>query len=109
MSDLARFLLARITEDERAAREFIDCDGIWGPDVDNARAGAIAAAFQNGVGSPRRVLAACEAKRRIIDVAVPLSEWTEMGSATDEDGWAILRALALPYADHPDYRGEWRP
>jgi hypothetical protein len=26
-------------------------------------------------------------------------------------GWAdhALRALALPYADHPDYQPEWKP
>lgn len=23
--------------------------------------------------------------------------------------WRVLCALALPYADHPDWREEWRP
>ncbi|GEL17672.1 DUF6221 family protein [Pseudonocardia asaccharolytica] len=52
---------------------------------------------------PARVLREIEAKRQLID-------WLE-------EEWAIpiaamqsmLRALALPYADHPDYRPEWRP
>lgn len=42
---------------------------------------------------PARVLAEVEAKRRIVfEVAMP-----------------VLALLALPYADHPDYREEWRP
>jgi hypothetical protein len=27
----------------------------------------------------------------------------------DSCGWDTLRLLALPYADHPDFREEWRP
>ncbi|MEV5957281.1 DUF6221 family protein [Streptomyces sp. NPDC051987] len=35
----------------------------------------------------------------------PYNNWSRLGS------WAepVLRALALPYADHPGYRDEWRP
>jgi hypothetical protein len=68
-----------------------------------------------------RVLAECEAKRRII------AEWRHMGDVADaeydseymEEGWQFdakaealdyaMRCLALPYADHPDFREEWRP
>jgi hypothetical protein len=34
---------------------------------------------------------------------------TEVGP--DAQGWPCqtLRLLALPYADHPDYRPEWKP
>lgn len=96
---LAEFLLARIAEDEAAAR-----DPQW-------------LALEYGVDSfgrdafRTRVLAECEAKRRIV----------ELQAANDDDRHLpgfyykaqmierILRALALPYADHPDYRQEWRP
>jgi hypothetical protein len=49
---------------------------------------------------PARVLAECEAKRRIVE----MHAYQEEHFTPDE-----LRALALPYADHPDYREEWRP
>jgi hypothetical protein len=55
-----------------------------------------------------RVLAECEAKRRIVEIA---------GPAVDEDGRHlsgsgipdILQALAAVYADHSDYDESWRP
>jgi hypothetical protein len=43
--------------------------------------------------------------RRIIEVcAESLSVYEESGFAT-----TMLRLLALPHADHPDYRQKWRP
>lgn len=67
---------------------------------------------------PARVLAEVDAKRRIIARYTSAVE----DSAEDEDGYydenrfedarqlvPVLRLLALPYADHPDYRPEWAP
>lgn len=95
---LTGFLLARIAEDEAGARM-----------------------------APRewwstRLLAECEAKRRIVDLHRPSTDhgenfnpycvgcWEEGG----EDGapsfpCRTARYLALPYADHEDFREEWRP
>jgi hypothetical protein len=70
---------------------------------------------------PERVLADVEAKRRIIgehphgDFGRPDSQYCEV--CHDDDGnpavtgqWCdTVRLLALPYADHPDYREEWKP
>lgn len=57
---------------------------------------------------PARVLAECEAKRQIVEMA-----WVHLGD--DDYAWGmeeakrqILAVLALPYADHPDYREEWK-
>jgi hypothetical protein len=66
---------------------------------------------------PARVLAECEAKRLAI-------EWAWVAAETIENEWGTgqiaeqmgakddnpeeLKALALPYADHPDYRQEWK-
>lgn len=48
---------------------------------------------------PARVLAECEAKRRIV-------EWASDGEG--EFHWStVLAPLAAVYADHPDYREEW--
>ena len=132
-TDLAEFLLARITDDEQAARE---CAKIYPPPWDmydrghSAKVQADAPHFRHVVDldqdqvalgevewlgdaiehvsrhDPARVLAECEAKRRIIaDLGPPY--WKAGGSSSPYD--AALRALALPYASHPDYREEWRP
>lgn len=54
----------------------------------------------------RRVLADCEADRRIVTAA---SGWASADADTQAAMENIKRLLALPYADHPDYREEWRP
>lgn len=96
---LTDFLLARIAEDEatdmrlphrNACRMF----GGWPGDPSSA------ADCDCGLSS--RVLAECEAKRRIVeDVTNPHTSCPEL----DE----VARILAAVYADHPDYRDEWRP
>jgi hypothetical protein len=74
---------------------------------------------------PARVLAECEAKRRIVEMHRLGGSYTpgsEDASGFDYCGtcgsgepyeyptpWPCptLRLLALPYVDHPDYRQEW--
>jgi hypothetical protein len=61
---------------------------------------------------PARVLAEVEAKRRIVEelADVPVDD-EDLGVGYSPEWWQgqrILLYLALPYADHPDYRGEWR-
>jgi hypothetical protein len=61
---------------------------------------------------PAYVLAECESKRRIVAIA---ADQIRLGrEARGWDNWEdmanqTLLALALPFADHPDYREEWRP
>lgn len=61
---------------------------------------------------PARVLAECDAKRRILSV---LTAWEpdpacqEEAETPEHDAWRMLTYLALPYSEHPDYRDEWRP
>lgn len=119
---LTDFLLARIAEDAAVAagayRDSVDDEGVcheswtdattavmWGDTA--AISGLEADYLSNHIArhDPARVLAECEAKRRIVercsavDYAMP-STYLAHG---------ILGLLALPYADHPDYREEWRP
>lgn len=55
-------------------------------------------------------LAEVEAKRRIIDVCEPDHRFGEAsGDDTTELATETLRLLALPSADRPGYRVEWRP
>lgn len=61
---------------------------------------------------PARVLAECEAKRRIVHEFTGESPHANYDDCGDECvgnalHW-VLRVLAQPYADHPDYREEWR-
>ena len=91
MSTLTEFLLARIKEDEVMApllHDYIECDlarqGLFDPDF----------GWECTCGHPARVLAECEAKRRIVELI-------------SSPGMQVFRLLALPYADHPDYREEW--
>lgn len=143
MSDLTKFLLARIAEDEAVAREATSGPWAhnpskeWFTDPDKLRA-ARAGIRQTGANEfvsaesgavgvaatgpsddhqsmadanhiarhdPARVLAECEVKRRIVELfpsPAPVDSW-------DEAGERVLEMLALPHADHPDYRSEWTP
>lgn len=124
MTALDEFLLARIAEEQDEARSgysetiplhLMDCATNGGPP----------GPFPCDCTGPARVLAECEAKRQIIELH---GDDVEHYCPTGDDlsvyfnylsGWAeaadnpqlcpTLRALALPYADHPDYREEWRP
>jgi hypothetical protein len=63
---------------------------------------------------PSRVLAECEAKRQIIDYVHTINGALDVAYPTGERGrWVIeekvLGRMAAVYADHPDYRQEWRP
>ena len=118
--DLAEFLLARIAEDEEAARAA--SPGPWRPDAEHsevlavdditvaegfALSGPQLRATVNHIArhDPARVLAECEAKRRLVKWA---RDWPlRPARPSDED--ATLGLLALPYADHSEYRTEWSP
>ena len=108
---LTDFLLARIAEDEAQAREAItERDRInfvqYEPDVPDMSLTAWSDAPVPGVlVGPERVLAECEAKRRI--VAALRAE--EAGEPHVEI-WGLrmaAEALAFPYSNHPDYQQEW--
>lgn len=123
---ITEFLLARIAEDEVAARAAggayavrsndggmhvasVAGEVLFGLDLaDTALADKSTLSLVEHVVAwlPGRVLAECEAKRALV---------LELARMEDEEiGWdgiehKVMRSLALPYADHPDYREEWRP
>ena len=92
---LAEFLLARLADDEAYARDWIEHDA----DHDLTR-------FGTG-----RILAECEAKRRIVDQHKPVKMPAGWGCPWDgvRGNCDTLRIIALPYAGHPDYQNEWKP
>jgi len=115
--ELSQFLLARIAEDEAVARAATQSAKWWDwPGRDGRREAKvrahedpyIALNVTNGDAThiarhdPARVLAECDAKRRIVAMMDdPHRDTYEV--------YAVLRALALPYADHDDYDEAWRP
>ena len=62
---------------------------------------------------PAYVLADVEAKRRIVDLHTGEHECPRDGDNCgywhEDEACTTLRLLALPYAEHPDYRQEWKP
>src|SRR5690349_3820689 len=111
--DLSEFLLARIAEDETTAREALARASVYG-NREVAwhwlRAVNGSSMWEPTNHSPARVLAECDAKWRIVEQHDGTHECPKDG---DSSGWwdgepcDVLRLLALPYADHPDYRQEW--
>ena len=98
---LTSFLLARIAEDEAAWSGGLDL--VTRPDF--ARLS-------------RHMLARCRADRRAIDAAWSDHEWIEgewgMCQSREQmdakgDVPEVVAHLASVYADHPDYRDEWKP
>ena len=143
--DLAAWLLEQIAEDERAARE-VSSPAPWVVDdqqrddraIYGAARGATVAYDPSGDEEsrrdfahivrwdPARVLAECDAKRRIVERHSHTTEviWRdrsqdfevcdECGSGAANQGctpWPCdtLKLLALSNADRPGYREEWRP
>jgi hypothetical protein len=94
---LTEFLTARIAEDELQTQGMAEDIGQWMGD---------------------RWVAECEAKRRIVELHMAHEERVAFALSADlspdhadqrrKATHEVLRALALPYADHPDYRDEWR-
>lgn len=102
---LTEFVLARLSEDEESAREWAADEGAY--------------IWDRSPVDPTRMLAECEAKRRIVEAHKPYRRIYGLGCdvclqprhlPADAPGWPCLtlRLLALPYADHPDYQQEWR-
>lgn len=134
MTALTEFLLERIAEDEAVALRrkgtgFFKYDR---KPHTNKMGGSISYWLDDWQGQafidvtehiarhdPARVLAECEAKRAIVELHANNEGDLERGSCstcTDrdylgivDDEWpcATIRALALPYADHPDFESGW--
>lgn len=112
MSELVDFLRARLDEDEAAARGVNR--GLW-----NSRVALLDPDLYGHVirQHPARVMAEVEAKRRIVEIhreGDPDKDWRFCEQCSEDERLepfpcATVRLLALPYADHPDCREEWRP
>lgn len=128
---ITEFLLARIEEDEKVARECLEPKNLvpysddripaikpeeWGDLVDNYLGGPMGTHCARH--DPLRVLAECAAKRAIIALHRPIEQlwWpeqvpVEVCKMCDEERWECetILALASVYSLHPDYKWrEWK-
>lgn len=108
---ITEFLLARISEDEAAAKNAKPEDWWWDGAYVNMDDPFAAFPVHN---NPARVLAECAAKRAIIERAVAAESYRTCDNLEDamNDGEVfaldhVRRALAAVYKDHPDYEQEW--
>jgi uncharacterized protein DUF6221 len=119
---LTSFLLARIADDEDDARyatergllgEGWDCSWAWqGVGQHESQPRPTRSFIVEGAPSPDRVLAECEARRRIVElhqVYNAFPDVTACGICGESPYCATLRTLAAVYVDHQDYRKEWKP
>jgi hypothetical protein len=116
--ELVDFLLARIAKDEDLARSVQQRHAFLEPYAPAVPGLGLEWDDHMVYAPPLRVLAECEAKRQIVeahrweefddgDGSVPY--YTDCDDCRQSPPCRTLRLLALPYADHPDYREEWRP
>jgi len=129
--NLTDFLTARINE---AAAEALHAYDVTASVPNGGRPVRLATMYVEGdvarlsssapglTTAPSRVLAECEAKRRIVELHEPeggdygpgcfvCNDTNYLDGARLSSGYPCdtLKLLALPYADHRDYREEWRP
>jgi hypothetical protein len=121
---LVEFLLARIAEDEALARRALE--DWYSVEGGGLRWGEVGhEASPDLTVDPCRVLAECEAKRRIVDLHAPATAHSSRALTcetclSDRAGWSddwgadqwpcdTLRALVSVYADHPDCDPTWLP
>lgn len=115
MDELVSFLRACLDEDERAARaatagpwvwsrEYVTPPGYHHRDIGPLEPGDAAHMAR---WDPARVLAEVRVKRALLEETIR----PYLGADTTSGRVAAiaLRLLALPYADRPDHREEWRP
>lgn len=101
MSALTDFLLARIEEEERGARGLVAQYDSLVAGLRSTRLTMYLLGPHFGRWAPARVLTECASKRQIVELhSTPEERRTGQPCTT-------LRLLALPYAEHPDYRVEW--
>jgi hypothetical protein len=124
--NLDEFLLARIAEDKRIARDAALASGRerWTvADLPGSAPPHDRAAEHVSRHDPARVLAECTARRRLVlacrDIRPDLrflgtrpqglADFPMSPSDQHQLAAVTLALLALPYAGHSDYREEWRP
>lgn len=96
---LADFLLARIAEDESEAN-YLRNVGVQG-----AQFGSVNGSLAHLID---RALAECEAKRQVVQHCQEAAKVMSDDRTAEWLGDDVVLFLAQPYAEHEDFREEWR-
>jgi hypothetical protein len=111
MGELVEWLRAQLDEDERIAWDACGPGNRWyaaergGPiRTQEDRDAAHVEAWE-----PARVLREIDAKRRLLALHTEGASELFCAHCEHEPPCPTLRLLALPYANRPGYREEWRP
>jgi len=86
---LVEFLRARLDEDDQRL-----------DDIDH---------FQAPAGNMAKARREIDAKQRVVERCEDEMRSYVGTGAQAATPYLVLRMLAVPYAEHPDYRPEWRP
>jgi hypothetical protein len=106
VDDLVTWLRAQLDDDERVARRVAPNQAPIDLRAMVTREGSEPFLIVDSA----RVLAKVAADRRILDWLDDLDRWEDSTfTLRMPDTDDARRALALPYADRPGYRDEWRP
>ncbi|MGG7608863.1 DUF6221 family protein [Streptomyces sp. ZG43] len=120
-ASLIAFLQARLDEDEEEARAATQGDWVWSrefvtpPGYHHRTVGPLEPGDAAHIArhNPARALAEVEAKRRIVRAhekwCAGRCEAKYPEGGFDAAHYWSVKSLAATYADHPDYREEWRP
>lgn len=115
IDELVTWLRAQIDEDERVAQFAMPRRGEeWNASYGHAFVILVDVDRHSKRHSPARVLREVQAKRRILEVATSQIKVAEIlppehAQQAAARAQGIIQLLAVPYADRPGYRDEWRP
>jgi hypothetical protein len=115
MNDLVTWLRAQLGDDERVARQLMAEPSGFYLEAETDATNIMTVGAHVYRWTPKRVLAELDAKRQILDVHQPDDVLDQPHCITCGDWPTVpwpcrtVRLLALPYADKPGYREEWRP
>lgn len=113
--DLIAFIRARYDDEERAARRVLDLESDefeyeyeWSRHSRHKVSGGSGRMSLPGASSPTDRLAEVDAKRRILDWLDSVDRIADAAEVFGIDVAEARRLLALPFAQHPEFRDEWR-
>lgn len=101
---ITEFLLARLAEDETAARSALGEDPAPYREPGDWFGGDGPSGYSWVILSPERAIAECEAKRRIVEAVEYQLGGTNWRDAIEY----AMREMASVYAEHPDFDPAWR-
>jgi len=109
-TSLTSWLLAQIAQDEERAASAVGRGIVWPRLADIVAEHDVQSGWHVVRWHPARVLAECEAKRRIVEEHEGDGQLcTGLIDRDDSRACLTLRYLATVYADAPGFREEWRP